>query len=64
MANFKIVYVVFFSLFLQLSEVEQRLSQLEALVGAKDTTVVREGGREREREGGRKGGRGRERKIF
>ena len=39
------------------------MSQLEALVGAKDTTVVREGGREREREraGGREGGGERER---
>ena len=32
---------------------EQRLNQLEALVGTQDTTVVREREREREREGGR-----------
>lgn len=38
---------------------EQRLSQLEALVGTQDTTVVREG--ERERAGGREGGGERER---
>ena len=40
MTSFRMFYLLLF--FFQLSEVEQRLSQLEALVGGQDTTVVRE----------------------